>query len=59
MGRGNRPRQGSARTDGGGEVIWIYTGTRDGARFAGHRAGCSEQTRPHTGETELATVRRE
>jgi hypothetical protein len=59
VGRGNQPRQGSARNGGGGEVLWIYTGTRDGAGLAGHRAGRGEQTRPHTGETKLATVRRE
>jgi hypothetical protein len=59
MGRGNRLRQGSARTGGGGEVLWIYTRTRDGAGLAGHRAGRAEQTRSHTGETELATVRHE
>jgi hypothetical protein len=58
-GEGNRPRQGSARTGGGGEVLWIYTGTRDGARLAGHRVGHGEQTRSDTGETELATVMRE
>jgi hypothetical protein len=51
--RGNRPRQGSARTDGGGEVLWIYTGTQDRAGLAGHRAGRGKQTWPHTSETEL------
>jgi hypothetical protein len=58
-GRGNRLRSGSARTSGGGEVLWIYNATRDGAGLVGHRAGRGEQMRPHTGETELATMRRE
>jgi hypothetical protein len=41
------------------EVLWIYNGIWDEARLAGHHAGRSEQTRPHIGETEFATVRRE